>query len=375
MSAAVGTPFIKRLRLSPILSAYLARQYGLWFSAYFVALVGVTLLVSTVDLLDRLASKKVPLVVAFEMALLKLPFVSQEVMPFTVLFAGITCLWRLTRSHELVVARATGVSIWQILTPVVAVALVVGVMAVALLNPVATALLGKYGQFEAQYIRNQSSALAVSSGGLWLRQADKNGQSVIHAETVSQDSMALHKVIVFRFNEQDRFVGRIDARRAELRPGRWVFFDAWRSNPAVESEFVPEMDLATELTRKKILESFAAPRTISFWTLPGFIALLEKAGFSALRHKMQLHRLLATPFLFAAMILLAAACSLRPHRRGGIGLIILVGVLIGFLLYFLSSFVFALGLSAKIPFVLAAWAPAGISLFLGVAVLLHLEDG
>ncbi len=109
--------------------------------------------------------------------------------------------------------------------------------------------------------------------------------------------------------------------------------------------------------------------------LPGFIELLENAGFSATRHKLQLHRLLATPLLFAAIILLAVSFSLRPQRRGRVGLVIFGGALTGFLLYFVSNLVFALGLSGNIPVVLAAWTPAGITLMLGVAILLHLEDG
>jgi lipopolysaccharide export system permease protein len=45
------------------------------------------------------------------------------------------------------------------------------------------------------------------------------------------------------------------------------------------------------------------------------------------------------------------------------------------LLYFVSNFVFALGLSGKVPVVLAAWTPASVSLMFGVSLLLHLEDG
>ena len=51
------------------------------------------------------------------------------------------------------------------------------------------------------------------------------------------------------------------------------------------------------------------------------------------------------------------------------------GVASGFLLYFLSDVVFALGLSAKIPVALAAWTPTGVSLIFGASMLLHLEDG
>ncbi len=375
MTQAVGLPSLRRLRLSPTLSGYLARQYFMWFLGFLFGLVGVIVLVSTVDRLDRLANKDAPLTVVFEMVFLKLPFLSQEVMPFTLLFAGLACFWRLTRSHELVVTRVAGVSVWQILIPVLGVALLVGVLTVTVLNPVASVLLGRFEQLEAKYVRNQSSTLSVSRQGLWLRQADQDGQSVIHARRVTHTSMTLHDVIIFRFADRDRFVGRVDAARAVLRPGAWQVFEAWVSSPGTRVRFVERLEIPTELTREEILDSFAPPETISFWNLPGFIALLENAGFSATRHKLQLHRLLAMPLLFAAIILLAVSFSLRPQRRGRVGLVIFGGALTGFLLYFVSNLVFALGLSGKIPVIMAAWTPAGITLMLGVAALLHLEDG
>jgi lipopolysaccharide export system permease protein len=144
MTQALPTPSMRRLRLSPTLSSYIARQYATWFFGFLFGLIGVIVLVSVVDLLDRLASKKVSLAVVFEMVLLKLPFLSQEVMPFTVLFAGLTCFWRLTRSHELVVTRAAGISVWQALIPVLGVALTVGILTVTALNPVASILLGRF---------------------------------------------------------------------------------------------------------------------------------------------------------------------------------------------------------------------------------------
>ena len=52
-----------------------------------------------------------------EMAALKLPHMAQEIMPFAILFGTMMAFWRLTRSNELVVARAAGVSVWQFLTP------------------------------------------------------------------------------------------------------------------------------------------------------------------------------------------------------------------------------------------------------------------
>lgn len=369
-------PRMRRPHLSPTLLGYIARQFtGRWLS-FFCGLSGIIVLVSTVDLLDRMANKPgAGFGIVLSMVLLRLPYLVQEVMPFSVLFAGLATFWRLTRQHELVVARATGVSVWQFLLPTLGTAAVIGVLTMTVLNPVASTLLGRFEQIEASFENRQNSALALSRSGLWLRQADPEGQSVIHAARASPDSMTLYGIIVFRFGPNDKFLSRIDAARAELADGAWRIFDASLSRPGAQTRHVDILDMETELTLGKILESFAAPETISFWSLPGFVRLLESAGFSAHRHKMQLNRLLATPLLLAAMIMLAASFSLRPQRQGHVSLVIIMGLLSGFLLYFLSNFVLALGLSGKIPVILAGWAPAVISAMLGIALLLHLEDG
>src|SRR3546814_378683 len=302
-----------------------------WFGTLYFAIVAIIFLATVVDLLDRLATKDASLGVTLEMALLKLPYLSHEVMPFTVLFAAMATFWRLTRSHELVVARAAGVSVWQFLLPVLGSSVVIAGLAVSGLNPLAAALLGRYERLEASYVHNQQSMLAVSETGLWLRQAEDAGQSVIHAERVKPGSVSLQQVTVFRYAEQDRFVDRIDAREAQLQTGRWLLFDAWLSRPGEASSFHERFELPTDLTVDKIQESFAPPETIGFWNLPRFIELMQAAGFSATPHRLQFHRLLALPMLFAAMVLLAPPFSLRPQPRGRLGAAIMGGMVTGFI--------------------------------------------
>lgn len=376
MAVTLALPITKRQRLSATLSGYIARQFVARFLAFYLSLCGMIVLVSIVDLLDRNATKaKANLWTIVEMAFLKLPFVSQEVMPFTILFAGIATFWRLTRSNELVVARSSGVSVWQFLLPVVASALAVGILAVTVLNPLASILLARFEKMEARYLTYEGRVLAVKKTGLWLRQADQGGQSVIHAQKVSPTIVTLYDVIIFRFAEGDHFTGRIDAERATLKAGQWELSNAIQAIPGQAHQFHDSLTLPTDLTPTKIQESFAPPETISFWALPGFIEIMELAGFSAHRHRLQLHKLLSTPLLFVAMILIAATFSMRPQRRGHVAVLILLGVGAGFMLHILSNFVFALGLSSRLPIEMAGWTPAGVSLMLGVASLLHLEDG
>ena len=79
---------------------------------------------------------------------------------------------------------------------------------------------------------------------------------------------------------------------------------------------VPDYRIDTELTLDRIQESFASPETMSFWDLPEFIETLEAAGFSARKHRLHWHSILAGPLLLCAMVLIAATFSLRLTRRG-----------------------------------------------------------
>ena len=105
------------------------------------------------------------------------------------------------------------------------------------------------------------------------------------------------------------------------------------------------------------------------------IARTEAAGFSAVSYRLQWQQLLATPLMYAAMAILAAAFSLRLQRLGGLAALAGAGVGLGFLFFFLGQLCQALGRAQVAPVALAAWAPASLALLAGVTLLLYTEDG
>lgn len=363
-------------RLSPTLSLYIVRRFLSSFAIVLLVFAGLIFLLDVIELMRRTSGRfDIDASLIAQMALLKLPYMTQKVVPFAALFGGMHTFWRLTRFHELIIARAAGVSVWQFLFPAVASMIVIGLINISAFNPIASAMLSRYDLLESRYVLGRTNLLTVSRTGLWLRQADELGQSVIHAASVTQPDMILHDVIIFLYEGTDQFIGRIDASEASLGIGTWNLKNALLTGPSRPSQTLEDYSIKTSWTMAKIQDSFAPPETMSFWELPGFIALLDSAGFSASRHRLYWHSLLAVPLLLSAMVLVAASFSLRPARRGGVALLIGSGVIFGFLLFFLSDVVLALGLSATIPSILAAWTPAGFSLLIGLTALLHLEDG
>ena len=366
------------MRLSLTFSYYISRQFLIGVAIVFLIFVATIFVFDAVEMMRRGSGpdrELATLGILLQMAMLRVPFMAQKVLPFAALVAGLWTFARMTRTQELVVARSAGVSVWQFLLPNLVLALILGIFVMTVFNPLSAAMVSRYEQMDAKYLRGKSSLLALSPSGIWLRQNEGGTQSVIHAQRLSQEDLTLHDVIIFQFQENDQFVGRIDANQALLEEGRWLLRDALLTGPDQPAQFKDSYELSTNLTFNQIEDSFAPPETLSFWALPAFIEVLEASGFSAVRHRLHWHSLLSGPLLLCAMVLIAATFSLRFSRSGGTWPLIATGVLTGFVLYFVSDLVLALGLSGKIPPVLAAWTPAGVFTLIGVASLFHMEDG
>jgi lipopolysaccharide export system permease protein len=370
------------MNVATTLSLYVARQFTFAVLSMLAALTGLVSLFDFIELLRRSATKPdATFAIVGEIAALRLPYEAMEILPFAVLLGGIIAFWRLTRSSELIVARAAGISAWQFLTAPLLCAVLLGGLATTAISPLSSALLGRAESLDNAYLRTGGGPLALAGGQLWLRQSDRalvpQGVAILHAMgvTLKGKTLAAKDVSVFRLGATDQFLERIEARDAVLDRGIWKLDDA----RVIKADSLPEppreIDLPTDLTVRRVQESFASPDTLSVWALPGFIALLEHSGFSAIRHRLHFQALLALPLLAGTMSLVAAGFSMRPARRGGVARMIGSGVAAGFALFVVSKVAEEFGQSGALPPLLAAWAPAAAGLMLAVALLLHLEDG
>ena len=364
------------------LTGYFARNFVGAVMAMLAALTGLVVLFDFIELLRRSATHpEATFTLVIGIAALRVPYIAMQILPFAVLLGGIVAFWRLTRSSELIVTRAAGVSAWQFLAAPTLCAMLMGAFATAALSPLSSAMLARAETLDNMYLRAGGGPLALNGGQLWLRQSDRvltpKGVAIIHALGVEMKNRTLDatQVSVFRLDSEDHLLERIEAPQATLGRGAWTLPDAVVVRPDQTPGPPQTSVLPTDLTVGRVEDSFASPDTLSVWALPDFIRLLNRSGFSSVRHRLHYQALLALPLLAATMALVSAGFSMRPARRGGVAQMIGSGVAAGFALFVVSKMAEEFGQSGALPVALAAWAPAASGLMLALALLIHLEDG
>src|SRR3954447_9041802 len=150
------------------LSRYIVRQFALQVFGMLLALSGLVAMFDFIELLRRSASlPDATFGVVAQIALLRLPYVAMQILPFAMLLGGILCFWRLTRSSELIVARAAGVSAWEFLTAPTFCALLFGGLATTAISPLSSVMFGRAEALENIHLRAGGGPLALNGGHLW----------------------------------------------------------------------------------------------------------------------------------------------------------------------------------------------------------------
>jgi lipopolysaccharide export system permease protein len=363
-----------------MLTGTLSRYFGIRFlNSVIGSFIGVVLLAGMIDYVELMRRgadwpNASPWLLA-KISMYRVPQLTERIMPFSVLVGAMSCYLALSRRLELVVARAAGISAWQFIMPAMIAAFLFGTVATTIYNPISATLQERSKRLEAEVMGEIPTTLQESSSGFWVRQKSAEGAAIINAKSSRDQGAELGNVSVFAFDGAGHFQERIEAKSASLENGFWRLQDARIYASGSPLVITDTYQLATNLTLEQVRESFATPETVPFWQLPSYIDLADRAGLGAAGYRLQYQQLLARPFLLAAMVLLAAAVSLRFFRFGGVQKMVLSGITAGFLLFVLSKITEDMSKSELMSPTAAAWTPVLVGGLTGFVALLFQEDG
>jgi LPS export ABC transporter permease LptG len=263
----------------------------------------------------------------------------------------------LTRTGELTVMRACGVSLYRAALPLLFLAGIwTGVL--FLLNDRVVAHANQKAEALDDLIRDRAPHTQnVISNRHWL--ASANG-AIYYYQFYEADRQRLLGLSVFEPAPGGTFRlgAHTHAASAEFRDGQWFGINGWiqRFPEADRSERVAFTQQRLDLEPPSEFDSAQVDSEVMTYTeLRQYIGARSGSGFSLAAQRMDLQRKLAFPMVPLVMTLLAVPFGVTTGRRGalyGIGLAIMLAISY----FLLTAFFSAAGRAAVLPPWLAAWA-------------------
>lgn len=357
------------------LGRYFAWRFLVMVLVVYGIFVMIVFFIDFVEMMREAAKVNASAGQAMFVTLIRLPAFAELILPFAVLIAAIGTFLMFSRSSELVIVRAAGISVWQFLRPTLYVALAIGLFSTTVYNPLAAKAKLLSERIFAETFAAKGGARKNSDTASWIRQDGPDGPSIIYARASANRGTTLAGLTLLQFDLKRKFIERIEADKAELRQGYWELENANVSSSGQLPREYHKYYVSTYLDKNQVNEKVDAVESVSFWELPAFIEFTEKAGFDTTAYRLHFQQLLARPLLMIAMVLLAATCALRPFRFGKIQTMVISGLSGGFAVFVVIELSRKMGMSGYISTGVAAWAPIAIASLLALTFLLNQEDG
>jgi LPS export ABC transporter permease LptG/LPS export ABC transporter permease LptF len=382
-------------RFPLILDDYVMREYITNLALILAAFSSLFIIFTFFELIGDIIRNRTPLVTVGDYLLNLIPYIIYNVTPLCSLVAVLITFGALNRSSELTAMKATGISLYRVVAPVLVIALLISCALFAfddLYLPAAnrrqdalrSIIKGKPAQTFLRPDRQWISGQATPPPTTEANSTDPSAHPVttpgriFYYQFFDPYKNVFANLTVFEFDPTSFVLTRrifATSARWDDRVSRWVFENGWQRTfsgetvssfqPFTISTF-PEIHEQPSYFTKEDLQA----QEMNYGELSRYITDLKQSGFDTKRLAVQLYKKIADPLTSLVMAILAVPFALSMGKRGGlVGIATAIGLAIS---YFVIAGIFsAMGNVNTLPAFLAAWTPDLLFGIVGAYLLLR----
>ena len=358
-----------------LLDEYVMRSYAANFIMSLGAFVLLYVIFTFFELMGDIIRNQTPFVIVGQYLFNLVPYIVSAVTPLCSLLAVLITFGALNRNSELTAMKATGISLYRVLAPVLVLAAILASALFAFDEYYLPGANRRQQQLRAE-IKDKPAQTFILAGRKWISgQTDQAGapERIFYYQAFDQVRDVFANLTVFEFDPKTfTLQRRIFAESVRWDPtvNNWVFDKGWQRTFAGETIVPNGYQPFTVATFPEIREQPAyfvkedkPSDEMSYGELNNYIADLRQSGFDTIKLSVQLENKLAVPAITLVMAILAVPFAVSMGKRGGlVGIAAAIGVAIA---YWIVAGVFSsMGNINTLPPMLAAWSP---DLLFGIA--------
>jgi lipopolysaccharide export system permease protein len=353
-----------------ILHRYIAKIIIQASAMVIFAVLGLSFIIDLLSELKDIGTGDYGFLQAVLHVILKIPHDLYQFFPMLVLLGGVLGLGILSSHHELIVMRASGVSIRRVIGAIISSALVLIAVATIIgecIAPRALDLAIKY----KENAENSGQAVATVSG-VWIHE----GNNFLHIQRVV-GHRHLEGVKRYEFNSEHRLLTAYYVKAMDFKEGQWQLNDMVKTSFGKDQTHSEQFKTGTwdlALNPNLLNVGMVKPEQLSLPSLSKYVSHQVKNGLQANRFQFEFWKRVFQPFTTLVMILLAVPFVFAGPRSATMGWRILFGVMIGFSFYILNAFLGQFSVVFQVSPWLAALFPTTLFALAGYFLMLKAKN-
>ena len=353
-----------------LLDKYILKEFLRFFIVICITFIALYLIIDFFGKVRMFLSNNATILQILTFFLYSIPMIISLILPPAVLLATLMAYGSLSKFSEITAMKANGISLYRISLPALMFAAVMAVALFYFTEMITPASLQKTEYMEKVVIQKQQTMGYFKQNEIWYRGTD----SIYNFKMFDVSNDSLRGITINYLNNDFTLRMRIDAKSAQWKDNTWVFYDLLttvfdsNNSPVLEWSNEKIVNIPEKPNDFKIVQKDA--EKMGYFELKKYVKKIQKEGYDVTRYLVYLQGKIAFPFVIIIMIFIGVSFSLRSERSGGIMQSVGIGIFIGFSYFYVYALCMSLGLSGRIPALIAAWG-ANIIFSIAAAILFY----
>jgi len=354
-----------------IINTYLAREFLKITFNLTMAFFSLGFILNLFEEINFFKDFNIGINVPITLSFLFVPSLIYNMFPFLILLSGIWFFLKIKKTDEIIALKICGMSNMSIIIIPSIITVLLGIFFITSINPITSVMIKKYESIKNVYEKEQDYLATVNTNGIWIKEKTSSSYNIIRASNLNGSDLI--NLSIYKFDNENNFMKRIDAKSADISTFNWVINGARvvDKNGKIIIENEDNLLHKSLYDIKKIKSLYSNLDTISFWNLDKEIKVLENRGYSTREMRAKLQRSLTFPLFLLSMIFLSGVFTLGMQFKENNWTYIFIAILTSVLIFYFNDFSAALGKTDKLPVEISVWMPILIIFIFSSIGLIH----
>ncbi len=347
---------------------YIRHIYSVFISRFIIITLIFSSLIFVLNILEELkffSSSDVGLIFPVMLTFLNLPSVLFEIFPFIILITTQFFFIKFQENHELLIFKNNGINNLKIIGHLTLLVFLIGIIIISLFHFISSNMKHIYIEFKNEYSEDKKYLAVINENGLWIKDKFRNKIFIIHSEEIEKN--ILKNLVITKYNSDFTNETNIIAESANINSKVWKINDAFVIDTEGKKEKFSSFELETNFDYLKIYSLFSNLESLNIFELIKQKDDFKNVGLSVSDIEIHLNKILSLPISLVIFLLLASVLMFNIRFKKSMTFMIIVGILLSVIIYYIYYFFGLLGANNKVPILMAIWLP-NLVLFLGCLV-------
>jgi len=342
------------------------------FLNVFLVMLSLVFILNILQEIEFFSNKNVGSIYPIYLSLMNTPSIIFEMFPFIFLISAQFFFIKLFNNDEINIFKYSGLRNFKIIYILSILSFVMGILVITIFYNLSSTLQSYYLEIKNQYSTDKSDYLAViNKNGLWIKDIVDGKINIINSSKINNN--ILSETFISTFDKDYNLLKNIRSNKVDIKDNKWLIYNAsiFENNTSKKIEL---LEFETNFNQKKIESLFSNLSSLSILKLINLRENYKTLNYSLVDIDLQINKIFTYPLYLMLMTILSAIIMFNTKRFKSNSFKIVVGLFFSVIIYYMINFFNVLGVTEKIPLMIAIFSPLIIISILNSLMLININE-